>query len=166
MPLTIMSQNWCESSRSDIHCPERIGIRPEMHIGIAQRAIQPIIASSWDTCTNVVLHCNFVHAPSPETVSAGPVTLSIDDRVDRITAALLTDELAQYTREHGRYRQVIRGLVHRTNPALLADVPDTEMKKRIRQVLVLETMRDLFADLSDDEIDSAREAARSGDFFR
>lgn len=161
-----MPQSWCESSRSDIHCPERIGISSETRYGIPQRPNQPHIPSIWDTCTNVVLVRDFVHAPIPETGSARLGTLSLDDRVERITASLLTRELAQYAREPERYRKMIHDLIRNSNPRVFDHVPDSEMKKRIQHVLIFEMMRDLFIDLSDEEIDAAREAGRSGDFFQ
>lgn len=119
-----------------------------------------------DTTTNASVEDALFLAPPPETIRAGYPPLSIENRADAIAADLLAHELAPFAGEPGPYLRVIHETLQTIDPTALENIPDRELRARIKRVLVLEMMRDLFADLSDDEIDEARDAARTGDLFR
>lgn len=166
MELMSMYQNWCESSRQDIICPDLAGRHPSTRLVTPRQSIAPYAPSMLrDTTTNLTVRGLYTRGPALGSVHS-PAFLSVDARMERITASLLAHELAPFARESGRYQKTIHDLVHSLNVSKLANIPDSEMKKRIHRVLVIEMMQGLFSDLSDEEIDMAREAARTSSFFR
>lgn len=118
------------------------------------------------TTTNTSVDDILFLAPPPETIRAGYPPLSIEDRVDAMVAEIIAQELAPFERDPGPYRRVIHEALRSIDPSTMRLIPDRELRARIKRILVLEMMRDLFADLSDDEIDEVQHAARTGDLFR